>query len=107
MDDIDVLSSTDVKCIWANKRKYVEEMFLAVPVSDFCHVKFEENENLQNLDTSKTLGRLLAACPNSSLAKCLMLRKSSEQINPVSTKRKENDEPCNIRASPKRYYIIY
>ena len=81
-------------------------MFMAIPVSDFCHIKYEQNENLENIDISKTLEKSLAACLKSSLVTCLMLRKNLEQINPGSTRRKENDEPYNRVASPKKYNII-
>ena len=68
MNEIEILSSTDVKCIWGKKKKNVHEEYMPVPISDFCHVKSKIKENLKNLNTNHSLEKLLKACPNSALA---------------------------------------
>lgn len=66
-----MLSSTYVKCIWDSKKKIVNELYMPVPISDFCHVEVKEDEDVQKLDTSKSLEKLLKACLNSILAQSL------------------------------------
>lgn len=86
------LSSTDVKCLWASKKKDVNQIYTAVPVSDFCHVACTEDSNKENIDTKNTLELLLKACPDSALARCLHKRKVETEVE-------------NIEKSPKRYHF--
>lgn len=62
---------------------------MPVPVSDFCHVSYEAS-NIENINTDDTLSMLLAACPDSALAKQLMpqKRKIAEQHTPEESSKR-------------------
>ena len=53
-------------------------MYEPVPISDFCHVKYENSDAIQNLNTENNLMKLLEACPDSELVKSLNLANETQ-----------------------------
>ncbi|XP_016655892.1 uncharacterized protein LOC107882272 [Acyrthosiphon pisum] len=94
LDEIDTLSSTDIRCQWTKLREPSLEQFKPVPISKFCCVG---NSIDCTLSQSKTSIRsaLISAAPYSAIALHSKGRKSFELSSDVSS-AEIHDEPFQI-----------
>ncbi|XP_054720593.1 uncharacterized protein LOC129230217 [Uloborus diversus] len=67
---LEELSSTDVECEWAVRKKDVEKCYAVVPLQDFCHVEQTTDivYTISDEQRSRFRRSLLSACPASAAA---------------------------------------
>jgi ribosome biogenesis protein Nip4 len=68
LNELEELSSTDVKCIWAEKKKRGNFNYSAKKIKDFCHVRQLQpsDQNVSKELRSNAVKILLDASPDSA-----------------------------------------